>query len=365
MSLSAERKREINKLISLKSSEKRKVLRGERGLPGREGKQGRDGKSGIDGDKGLDGLDGRDGKQGPQGIPGINGKDGINGKQGLNGISGKDGKDGLNGKDGEKGEQGERGEKGESGPRGKTPITSGGTMSAGTLLEKLLTVDGDGSGLDADKLDGAQKDTDGTLSGNSDDSIPTEKAVKNYVDNTRHLPIGTIIMFDANHIGGGSGGASGAWTDNSTLPGWYACISGNDSWNCPNLVDRFVMGKVVAGAGTTGGSNTRILVTANMPSHRHYATHNHGAKTSGNPSANHSHAYYRTGTRYNTTAGTITDESAKNRNWVSVSSGTVSAWHTHTTDLPIIGHYSDYQGSGSSFDNRPAYYSIIFIRKCI
>ena len=34
----------------------------------------------------------------------------------------------------------------------------------------------------ADLLDGAHKDTDGTLSGNSDSSIPTEKAVKTYVD---------------------------------------------------------------------------------------------------------------------------------------------------------------------------------------
>lgn len=39
-----------------------------------------------------------------------------------------------------------------------------------------------GSGLDADTLDGSHKDTDGTLSGNSDSSIPTEKAVKTYVD---------------------------------------------------------------------------------------------------------------------------------------------------------------------------------------
>ncbi|MDC7218653.1 MAG: hypothetical protein PQJ59_01860 [Spirochaetales bacterium] len=55
-------------------------------------------------------------------------------------------------------------------------------LSASILLELLLTVDGSGSGLDADKLDGAQKDTDTSLSGDSDSSIPTEKAVKTYVD---------------------------------------------------------------------------------------------------------------------------------------------------------------------------------------
>ncbi len=51
------------------------------------------------------------------------------------------------------------------------------------VLGKIKNVDGAGSGLDADLLDGAHKDTDITLSGNSDSSIPTEKAIKGYVDN--------------------------------------------------------------------------------------------------------------------------------------------------------------------------------------
>ena len=36
--------------------------------------------------------------------------------------------------------------------------------------------------LNADQVDGADKDIDGTLAGNSDASVPTEKAVKTYVD---------------------------------------------------------------------------------------------------------------------------------------------------------------------------------------
>jgi len=50
------------------------------------------------------------------------------------------------------------------------------------VLAKIKAVDGSGSGLDADLLDGAHKDTDVNLSGNSDSSVPTEKAVKTYVD---------------------------------------------------------------------------------------------------------------------------------------------------------------------------------------
>ena len=56
------------------------------------------------------------------------------------------------------------------------------SYTAADILAKLLTVDGSSSGLDADLLDGAQKSTSGTLSGNSDNNIPTEKAVKTYAD---------------------------------------------------------------------------------------------------------------------------------------------------------------------------------------
>lgn len=70
-------------------------------------------------------------------------------------------------------------------------------------LTRLKTVDGSGSGLDADLLDGheatyfeaaANKSTDGTLAANSDTLFPTQKAVKTYV---------------AAHAGGGGGGGGG------------------------------------------------------------------------------------------------------------------------------------------------------------
>ncbi len=47
--------------------------------------------------------------------------------------------------------------------------------------------DGPGSGLNADLLDDAEKDTDVTLAGDSDYAIPTEKAVKAYVDANRNI----------------------------------------------------------------------------------------------------------------------------------------------------------------------------------
>lgn len=43
--------------------------------------------------------------------------------------------------------------------------------------------------LNADKVDGADKDIDGTLAGNSDASVPTEKAVKTYVDTHKNKTV--------------------------------------------------------------------------------------------------------------------------------------------------------------------------------
>ncbi len=54
--------------------------------------------------------------------------------------------------------------------------------------DNIATVDVDGNVIDGGKV----FDTDGTLSGNSDLSISTEKAVKTYVDNA----IGSIVSYD-------------------------------------------------------------------------------------------------------------------------------------------------------------------------
>ena len=55
-------------------------------------------------------------------------------------------------------------------------------QTAQEVLDLIKTVDGPTSGLDADLLDGANLSTDGILNLNSDVLIPTQKAVKTYVD---------------------------------------------------------------------------------------------------------------------------------------------------------------------------------------
>lgn len=92
------------------------------------------------------------------------------------------------------------------------------------------------------------------------------------------LPIGTILMFDANASAGGQGGASGAWTDGVTMSGWYACIAANSVFACPDMTSRFAMGKVVAGAGALGGnaSNQVTIASGNLPTHTHtLSAHTH------------------------------------------------------------------------------------------
>lgn len=172
-------------------------------------------------------------------------------------------------------------------------------------------------------------------------------------------PIGTIKMFDANNAGGGGTppGVSGAWVDDITIPGWYACISGNSDHGCPNLVDKFIMGKVIAGAGGTGGSN--VLIDHTHGSGNQSASHTHITNI-----GSHSHVYQvliapGSGTGY----PILTDEtSSPNVNFNTESttignktSGDQGADHNHSI------------GSGSapgSTNSRPAYYSVVIIRKC-
>ncbi len=220
---------------------------------------------------------------------------------------------------------------------------------------------GSGNGLDADLLDGLHASD---ISG-GDTGV-----------------IGEIGMFDANNAGGGGTppGTSGAWVDNVTKVGWYACVSGNADHGCPNLVDKFIMGKVVAGAGASGGSNT--LIDHTHSSSIQSASHSHagGGATSDSHThttniGSHGHravsgylggsAYYvrTTGAFSAWITGQIESTNIGNKG-----SGTQigEANHSHTNGNQTANH-SHTIGSGNapaSTNSRPAYYSVIFIRKC-
>ena len=248
----------------------------------------------------------------------------------------------------------------------------------------------------------------GGVMGNSELVVPTENRIWS------SIKPGTIWMYDGTN-----------WQDNITMPGWYACVPSNAGHGCPNLVDRFVMGRDIAGGGATGGANSYRLTTNQLPSHTHSINHNHGshnhsinhdhgAVTSGSCSVDHTHyvsgttshkilqggvshsgqhdniglfvsrtgIFTLSGLKGEREAGgtggnayrTLNVNASHDHTWSSTSNGQ-SANHTHTVDLPnytgnsgttsisFTGN-SGTTGNGHAVDNRPAFYSIIFIRKC-
>ena len=201
------------------------------------------------------------------------------------------------------------------------------------------------------------------------------------------FPVGTIWMYD------GAG-----WRDNVTLPGWYACVPENEdggtaglNYGITSMVDRFVMGKAVAGAGATGGANSYQLTASQLPAHTHTINHDHAAFKASAASNHHTHDFHVTaasaGNHTHLVYGTIYSggganglEAGNNRNLDNHAEGTSSAGaHTHTVrgrtganasshrhdvNVPAYTGNSGSTGTGAEIDNRPAFYSLIFIRKC-
>jgi Collagen triple helix repeat (20 copies) len=90
---------------------------------------------------------------GAQGATGAKGETGAQGPKGEAGAQGPKGEAGAQGPKGESGPQGPQGAAGPQGPQGDTG-PAGSSDTAAQVRDKLLTVDGSGSGIDADLLDG-------------------------------------------------------------------------------------------------------------------------------------------------------------------------------------------------------------------
>ena len=204
------------------------------------------------------------------------------------------------------------------------------------------------------------------------------------------FPVGTIWMYD---------GAN--WQDNVTLPGWYACIPANEdggaaglTYGITSMVDRFAMGRAIIGAGATGGSNSYRLTAAQLPAHTHTINHDHHNFHSGTQRQNHRHhmalnsnttgshihqlygrrgsGTYPTGNAiHNTSLGMRAYESSlitaagNHSHSTSGWSDWISVSHNHNINIPAYTGNSGSTGLGAAVDNRPAFYSLIFIRKCV
>lgn len=194
-------------------------LKGAQGEQGVQGIQGIQGVQGVPGTPGANGQDGAPGADGADGAPGINGatftpvmtgttlswtNDGgypnpvavdLKGDKGDKGDTGAQGEQGIQGEKGDKGDKGDpftyndftpaqlialKGAKGDKGDKGDPGDDA--TVTAADVLSKLKTVDGSGSGVDADLLDGKHADAfslaDHTHTGNVLVQVDASPSVK-------------------------------------------------------------------------------------------------------------------------------------------------------------------------------------------
>lgn len=153
------------------------------------------------------------------------------------------------------------------------------------------------------------------------------------------VPAGVIVMW------------SGA--TNAIPAGWALCDGQN---NTPNLQGRFVVGYDGNGnydVGDTGGSDQQTLTTSHLPAHNHTIR---GTDTNDNVSGGWVAA--NAGGSYLSPSNNFTYSQPRPK--VDLAQNGAS----RNTDTPSRDVYiTESSGSGSGFDNRPAYYALAYIMK--
>jgi hypothetical protein len=147
------------------------------------------------------------------------------------------------------------------------------------------------------------------------------------------FPVGAILMYDGTNWINGRGG-------------WYVCDGTNGT---PDLSDKFIMGNSKTGQPKESGANFRGLSEKNLPNH----THTGSAADAGS----HTHVIQVGGMH-----GKVDGWYSVDRVWhfgqddgiKAVTQGAGS--HSHTLTINSVG-------SGTEFDNRPAYHALIYIKK--
>ena len=177
---------------------------------------------------------------------------------------------------------------------------------------------------------------------------------KIYIGGNEYLPVGTVLMYNGSGIadvGSRSTPLGDESGDTIDMPGWYVC---NGNASTPNLLNKFV--RAEAASGNTGGSDT--------------CAHTHSAGSYIGPW--HGHTLGGAWVSVSSVASAIYWQTAYARggftaNW-GTQSGVVSGswWVSGTavhgnTDGGGNGSVTGTSGGASNTENRPAYYSLIFI----
>ncbi len=139
----------------------------------------------------------------------------------------------------------------------------------------------------------------------------------------------------------------------NTIPaGWVLCDGGNGT---PDLRNRFILSvqSSVENPGATGGTHDQTLTIANLPPHDHTINHTHTATDNG-----HAHDF----PVVSAGPGAVGILSTSVGTGTIVGSGTSTTETTGITIDQSTGN-SGQTGSGTTFDNRPAFYKLAFIMK--
>ncbi|MDR1323625.1 MAG: hypothetical protein LBK68_04210 [Candidatus Margulisbacteria bacterium] len=189
----------------------------------------------------------------------------------------------------------------------------------------------------------------------SDDKIPTEKAVAAYVADLI-LPKGTILAMESMHYYSSA--------DDAFRAKWQIC---DGTGTTPDLRHKFLRG-FQSGDTASGGTDSVTLKTENLPAHSHSGNTNSDGSHSHKLKFNHAAANYTSAmTRTNQLNGQATSylsgcdsqgqylwDSADHTSVSSVSTDNSTRKHAFTTGNT---------GSGTAFDIKPAYYTVIYIMK--
>ncbi len=233
--------------------------------------------------------------------------------------------------------------------------------------------DGPSSGLDADKLDNQEGSYYRNAGNLNAGTIPDARLA-----NSSLFVTGMIMMYTG-----------------STAPsGWAICDGSNGT---PDLRARFIVGAGDgSGAGNsnysvnnTGGAESVTLTESQIPSHNHtfsgssshsHTVNNHTHSFSGSGSQSHTHGFTGVGgndhnqhtrhttvmrNRSNPTVYTAAGNTGVQSSTVSISiSGNTggSSPGTNSQTVSISGNTGN-KGGGSSHENRPPYYALMFIMK--
>jgi microcystin-dependent protein len=161
----------------------------------------------------------------------------------------------------------------------------------------------------------------------------------------------------------------------------------------PNLADTLVAqtGGSAAALGVVGGSMTTTIAEANLPPHAHGINHDHGSVTSSTESADHSHSgttslngdhehgadfgleyilqtsggggsVFASGSGVSVNSSTTTANNGTHSH--TMTTGGISANHTHSVDLPnFVGNSLNGAGTSTAMTTRPRHLGVNIILK--